>query len=52
MTSSKQSALAEYVAAHKNNDIDWSIIPYIKQLSQMPVFAKGIMSYEDTLLAL
>ena len=52
MTSSKQSALAEYVATHKNNDIDWSIIPYVKRVSQLPVFAKGIMCYEDALLAL
>lgn len=52
MTSAKQSALAEYVANHKNNDIDWSIIPYIKRVSQLPVFAKGIMCYEDALLAL
>jgi len=31
--SEKQSALAEYVANHKNNDIDWSIIPYVKRVS-------------------
>ena len=52
ITSTTQSALAEYVANHKNNDIDWSIIPYVKRVSQLPVFAKGIMCYEDALLAL
>jgi hypothetical protein len=27
--SSKDSGLAEFVKLHKNNEIDWSIIPYI-----------------------
>lgn len=44
--------MAEYVADHKDNTIDWTIIPYIKRVSQLPVFAKGVMSYSDTLLAL
>ena len=52
VSNAKQSALAEYVASHKDNSIDWTIIPYVKRVSQLPVFAKGVMTYEDTLLAL
>lgn len=52
LTSQKQSALAEYVAQHKDNNVDWNMIPYIKKVSQLPVFAKGIMCYQDAALAL
>ena len=31
--SKNQSALSEYVAQHKDNNIDWTIIPYIKKVS-------------------
>jgi (S)-2-hydroxy-acid oxidase len=50
--SSKDSGLAEFVKLHKNNEIDWSIIPYIKQVSGLKVFAKGVMCYEDAKLAI
>lgn len=41
--SSKESGLSEYVKNHKNNEIGWDIIPYIKKVSGLKVFAKGIM---------
>ena len=44
--------MAEYVANHKANNIDWSIIKYIKKVSGLPVFAKGIMNFEDAVMAL
>lgn len=50
--SSKESALAEYVRNHKDNTIDWSTIGYVKEKSGLKVFAKGVMSYEDTIVAL
>lgn len=46
------SGLAEHVKNHKKNDIGWDIIPYIKKVSGLKVFAKGVMCYEDALLAL
>lgn len=50
--SSKDSGLAEFVKLHKNNEIGWDIIPYIKQVSGLKVFAKGIMCYDDAKLAI
>ena len=35
----------------KNNHIDWSIVKEIKQISGLPVIAKGIMCAEDVRLA-
>ena len=40
------------MANHKDNTIDWSIIKHIKQVSGLPVFAKGVMSYEDAVMAM
>ena len=37
---------------HKDNTIDWSTIGYVKEKSGLKVFAKGVMSYEDTIQAL
>ena len=37
---------------HKNNEIGWDIIPYIKKVSGLPVFAKGVMCAEDAVLAI
>jgi isopentenyl diphosphate isomerase/L-lactate dehydrogenase-like FMN-dependent dehydrogenase len=39
------------VKLHKNNEIGWDIIPYIKKMSGLKVFAKGVMCYEDAKLA-
>ena len=50
--STKDSGLAEFAKLHKNNEIDWSIIPYIKKASGLKVFAKGVMCYEDAKLAI
>ena len=44
--------MAEYVANHKNNDIDWTIIKHIKEVSGMLVIPKGISNYDDTIIAL
>lgn len=46
------SGLAEFVAQHKNNEIGWDIVPYIQQVSGLPVFAKGVMCKEDARLAM
>lgn len=46
------SGLAEFVKLHKDNNIDWSVIPNIKKVSGLPVFAKGVMCKEDARLAL
>ena len=51
-SSGKDSALAEYVKNHKDANLGWEVIPKLKQLSQLPVVAKGIMCAEDALLAL
>ena len=51
-SSGKDSALAEYVKNHKDANLGWDVIPKLKQLSQLPVVAKGIMCAEDALLAL
>ena len=48
---SKESGLAKYVAA-QFPDIGWEIIKYVKEVSQMPVVAKGVGCAEDALLAL
>jgi len=47
----KESGLAEYVKNSKKNDIDWSIVRYIKKNSGLPVYAKGVMCGEDAILA-
>ena len=50
---SEGSGLANFAKHHKANDIDWSIIKYIKANSDgLLVFAKGIMCAEDARLAL
>jgi (S)-2-hydroxy-acid oxidase len=49
--SSGGSGLAEFVKLHKNNEIGWDIVPTIKQISGLPVFAKGVMCKEDARLA-
>ena len=49
---SKESGLAQFVRVHKDNNIDWSVIPYIKKVSGLPVFVKGVMCKEDVRLAL
>ncbi len=48
----KESALAVYARDHKQNEIGWDIIPFIKKVSGLKVFAKGIMCAEDALLAI
>lgn len=50
--SKKGSGLSEFVRLHKDNNIDWTVIPKIKKLSGMKVYAKGIMCREDALLAM
>ena len=50
--SSKESGLAEYARNHKHNEIGWDIIPFIKKVSGLKVFAKGIMCAEDAVLAI
>ena len=52
VASKKESGLAAFVKTHKNNDIGWDIIPYIKRVSGLKVYAKGIMCKEDARLAL
>lgn len=37
---------------HKNNEIGWDIIPYVKKVSGLPVYAKGVMCAEDVVLAI
>lgn len=46
------SGLAYYVQQHKENEIGWDIIAYIKKVSGLKVIAKGIMCYEDAKLAI
>ena len=46
------SGLAAFVKNHKNNEIGWDIIKYIKKESGLLVFAKGIMCKEDARCAL
>ena len=48
----KESGLAEYVKNSKDNEIDWSIVQFVKKHAQLPVYAKGIMCAEDARLAL
>lgn len=52
LKSDKESSLSEWVKTEKNNDVSWEVIKHIKQVSGMPVFAKGISCAEDTLLCL
>ena len=47
-----ESGLAQFVRVHKDNNIDWTIIPMIKKVSGLPVFVKGVMCKEDVRLAL
>jgi len=46
------SGLAEFVKTHKNNEIGWDVIPFMKKQSGLPVFAKGVMCAEDARLAI
>ena len=48
----KESGLAEFVKNSKDNEIDWSIVKYVKKHAQLPVYAKGVMCAEDARLAL
>jgi isopentenyl diphosphate isomerase/L-lactate dehydrogenase-like FMN-dependent dehydrogenase len=52
LKATKGSGLMEYAKIHKNNEIGWDIIPYIKKVSGLKVFAKGVMCYEDAKLAI
>ena len=45
------SGLAEFVRKHKDNEIDWGTVKYIKEISGLPVFAKGVGCAEDARLA-
>lgn len=51
-SSGQDSGLAEYVRDHKDSNIGWEVIPEIKRISGLPVIAKGIMCYEDALIAI
>lgn len=51
MEGDQGSGLARFVKMHKNNEIDWSIIKTVKELSGLPVFCKGIMCRDDVRLA-
>lgn len=44
--------MAEFVKTHKNNEIGWDVIPFMKKQSGLPVFAKGVMCAEDARLAI
>lgn len=46
------SPLAAYVFFHKDANIDWSLIPYMKERSGLKIIAKGIMTYADARLAI
>ena len=48
---SNESGLAAYVASQFPN-IGWEIIRYVKEVSKMPVIAKGVGCAEDALHAL
>lgn len=50
--SKEGSGLAEFVKTHKNNEIGWDVVPYIKRVSGLPVFAKGVMCADDARLAI
>lgn len=50
--SSGGSGLAEFVKTHKNNEISWDVVPYMKKVSGLPVFAKGIMCADDARIAI
>jgi len=52
IANSQSSGLAEYVKNHKNNEIGWDTIPYVKKNSGLKVIAKGIMCYEDARIAI
>ena len=47
-----ESGLSAYVRNYKLNDMGWEIIAQIKQQTDLKVFAKGIMCYDDALLAI
>ena len=51
LTSDGGSGLAAFVRTHKNNEIDWSWVRYIKEQAGLPVFAKGVGCAEDARLA-
>jgi isopentenyl diphosphate isomerase/L-lactate dehydrogenase-like FMN-dependent dehydrogenase len=38
-----ESGLSAFVKQNKDQEIGWDIIPYIKKMSGLKVFAKGIM---------
>lgn len=40
------------MSKHKNNNLSWDVIPYIKEVSGLQVVAKGIMCAEDAILAI
>ena len=47
-----ESGLSAFVKQNKDQEIGWDIIPYIKKVSGLKVFAKGIMCKEDAKLAI
>lgn len=51
LKATNESGLSAYVKS-QFPDVGWDIIPYIKEHSKMPVFAKGVGCAEDALLAL
>jgi len=46
------SGLAEFVKTHKNNEIGWDVVPYMKKVSGLPVWAKGVMCADDARIAI
>lgn len=50
-TNEKSGAGLPEVLSYMSADFDWTIVPEIKRLSGLPVFAKGIMCREDVRLA-
>mmetsp|Transcript_1311 Transcript_1311/g.1353 ORF Transcript_1311/g.1353 Transcript_1311/m.1353 type:complete len:186 (+) Transcript_1311:135-692(+) len=50
-SSSKDSGLSEFVNDYKNNDVVWKHIKKIKEITGLPVIAKGVLCKEDALLA-
>ena len=42
----------EFTQLHKNNEIGWEMIAYIKKVSGLPVIAKGILCKEDAVIAI
>uniref|UniRef100_A0A0D6R570 (S)-2-hydroxy-acid oxidase n=1 Tax=Araucaria cunninghamii TaxID=56994 RepID=A0A0D6R570_ARACU len=52
MEKSNDSGLASYVAGQIDRSLSWKDVKWLQTITKMPIFVKGVMTAEDTRLAI